>query len=80
MSRLDELRALLAESFAADPTELDDDDAAPDRIPGWDSLTHLNMTVAIEERFGVSLTTDDILEMQNVGAIRRVLRTYGIAV
>lgn len=79
MSRLDELRALLAEAFSVDPAELDDD-AAPERISGWDSLTHLNMTVAIEERFGVSLTTDDILEMQNVGAIRRVLRAHGIAV
>ena len=79
MSPLDELRTLLAESFSADPGELDDD-ASPERISGWDSLTHLNMTVALEERFGVELTTDDILHMQNVGAIRRVLRAHGVAV
>ena len=79
MSRLEELHALLAESFSTDPGELDDD-ASPERISGWDSLTHLNMTVALEERFGVELTTDDILHMQNVGAIRRVLRAHGVAV
>ena len=79
MSRLAELHALLAETFAADPAELDDE-ASPERIPGWDSLTHLNMTVALEERFGVSLSMDDVVEMENVGAIRRVLRTHGIAV
>jgi acyl carrier protein len=79
MSRLDDLRGLLAEVFSADPAELDDD-ASPDKVSGWDSLTHLNMTVAVEERFGVTLSTDDIMEMQNVGAIRRVLRAHGVAV
>ncbi len=79
MSRLDELRALLADVFFADPAEFDDD-ASPERIAGWDSLSHLNMTVALEERFGVALTMDDIMAMQDVGAIRRVLRTHGVAV
>jgi acyl carrier protein len=79
MSRLAELHELLAESFSTDPSEFDDD-ASPERISGWDSLTHLNMTLALEERFGVVLTTDDIMHMQNVGAIRRVLRAHGVAV
>ena len=79
MSRLEELRALLAETFGAQPGELDDE-ASPERISGWDSLTHLNMSVALEERFGVALSTDDIMEMHNVGAIRRVLRAHGVAV
>ena len=79
MIRLEELRALLAETFAAEPGELDDE-ASPERISGWDSLTHLNMSVALEERFGVALSTDDIMEMHNVGAIRRVLRAHGVAV
>ena len=38
------------------------------------------MSVALEERFGVALSTDDIMEMHNVGAIRRVLRAHGVAV
>jgi acyl carrier protein len=79
MNRLEELRALLAETFAAEPAELDDE-ASPERISGWDSLTHLNMSVALEERFGVALSTDDIMEMHNVGAIRRVLRAHGVAI
>ena len=78
MSRLGELQTLLAEAFSADPAELVDD-ASPERISGWDSLTHLNMTVALEEHFGVSLSTDDIMQMQNVGAIRRILRAHGVA-
>jgi acyl carrier protein len=79
MSRLAELQALLAEAFSADATEFADD-ASAERISGWDSLTHLNMTVALEEHFGVSLSTDDIMQMQDVAAIRRVLRAHGVAV
>jgi len=78
MSRLAELHAILAEAFSADPADLGDE-TSPERLSGWDSLTHLNMTVAIEEHFGVSLTTDDIMQMQNVGAIRQVLRAHGVA-
>jgi acyl carrier protein len=79
VSRLAELQSILAEAFSADPSELADE-ASPERISGWDSLTHLNMTVALEEQFGVSLSTDDIMQMQDVAAIRRVLRAHGIAV
>jgi len=79
MSSLDELRTLLAKSFAAEPGEFEDE-ASPEDIPGWDSLSHLDMSVALEEHFGVQLSTDDIMEMQNVGAIRRVLRAHGVAV
>jgi len=79
MAAPDELQAILAETFSAEPSELSDE-ASPERISGWDSLTHLNMTVALEERFGVALSTDDIMQMQNVGAIRRVLRAHGVTV
>ena len=79
MSRLEELRAVLAEAFTAEPGDLTDE-ASPEQISGWDSLTHLNITVVLEERFGVELTTDDVMQMSNVGAIRRVLRAHGVAV
>lgn len=79
MSHLAELQSLLAEAFGAEESELDDA-ASPESVPGWDSLTHLNMTVALEERFGIALSMDDIMAMQNVGEIRRVLRTHGVAV
>jgi len=78
MSQLAELHAILAEAFSVDPADLGDE-TSPERLSGWDSLTHLNMTVAVEEHFGVSFTTDDIMQMQNVGAIRRVLRAHGVA-
>ena len=36
-------------------------------IPGWDSLTHINLIIEIEEEFGLKFTVDDIADLKNVG-------------
>jgi acyl carrier protein len=44
-----------------------------DDIPGWDSLGHLNLIIAIEKRFGVKFATAEISKLkedgQNVGSL-----------
>ena len=42
-------------------------------IPGWDSLTHLNLILEIEREFEVQLSGDDIAEMQSVATIAEIL-------
>ena len=66
MSRLDELRALLAETFSTEQATLDDE-ASPERISGWDSLTHITLIMTIEDTFGVKFTTREVMGFQNVG-------------
>ena len=36
-------------------------------VEGWDSLSHINLVLAIEDEFGISLTTRDVRSMKNVG-------------
>ena len=47
-------------------------------LSAWDSLNHLNLVMAIEEEFKVSLSPDDTLDMRDVGQIRAILRTHGV--
>jgi acyl carrier protein len=36
-------------------------------VDGWDSLTHINLVVATEKRFGVKFTTKEVTGLANVG-------------
>jgi acyl carrier protein len=36
-------------------------------IDGWDSLTHINLIVAVEKEFGVRFTTAEVTSFKNVG-------------
>jgi len=54
------------------------DDTAPDDTPQRDSLAAMDLALAIEDEFGVKLTTRDILAMRSVGLVKKVLRSKGI--
>lgn len=38
-------------------------------VVGWDSLTYVNLIVAVEKAFGVSFTTKDVKTLANVGSL-----------
>ena len=42
-------------------------------IPGWDSVGHLSLASNLEEIFGISLDVDDLMEMENVREIVRIV-------
>ncbi len=42
-------------------------------IPSWDSVRHLSLILALEERFGVTFDTDEIPELISVRAIADAL-------
>jgi acyl carrier protein len=45
------------------------DDASPDTIPAWDSLTHINLMLAIEGTCGIQFAPDELIELRSVGAV-----------
>ncbi|MFZ4596353.1 MAG: acyl carrier protein [Verrucomicrobiaceae bacterium] len=49
------------------------DETSPDTVSAWDSVTHLNLVMAIEEEFGVFLTPEEAMEMTSVKLIRLLL-------
>ena len=36
-------------------------------VAGWDSLSHVNLIVAVEQTFGVRIGRKELLSLQNVG-------------
>jgi acyl carrier protein len=47
-------------------------------VEAWDSLSHVTLILALEAEYGVSFSAEDALTMTTVGAIKRVLETYGV--
>jgi len=42
-------------------------------IPEWDSVGHLSLGAHLEETFGINLDVDDLMEMETVRAIVRII-------
>lgn len=79
VSQLDQrLTVLLAEILQL-PAATITDDLAMSKIDVWDSLKHMELIAALEESFSIQLTFEEIVAMQNVCEIKRVLKHRGVA-
>jgi len=50
------------------------DNSSPDNIEIWDSLRHIHLVSALEEKFDVEFTDKEIDEMHNFRLIEIILR------
>ena len=67
------LRDVFADTFGRDDIALDPQTSAKD-VAGWDSFRHIEILVAVEERFGVRFRTRDLDALRNVGDLVRLIR------
>jgi len=44
-------------------------------IPGWDSVGHLSLASELEQAFEISLDVDELIEMESVREIVRIIKT-----
>lgn len=64
---IERLTTIFRDVFDDPSLELRDGLTAAD-VPGWDSLTHINLIVAVEKQFRIRLTTAEMRGLTNVGA------------
>jgi acyl carrier protein len=68
---MEEIRQQVQEAFREvfeDPALLLNDGMTAEDVEGWDSLTHINLVVAIEKRLGVRFATSEISGLKEDGA------------
>ncbi len=63
--RIEDVQKFLAEQFNVHVSEIPSDLSFGD-LPQWDSLGHMSLMAAIEEKFGVAIDADAIAELTSV--------------
>jgi acyl carrier protein len=63
-------KRVVGEVLRLDPSQIPDDASSED-LPGWDSLTHLELMLALEAELGVRISAERMLELTSLPAIER---------
>jgi acyl carrier protein len=67
-----ELTTVILGAIKLDEWELTDATVAAE-VPGWDSLSHLNIVLAVEQHFGVRFEGVEVLRLKNVGDLQHLV-------
>lgn len=73
---MEQLDRLLVGVFQ-DEAEMFSEDTPFAQAPSWDSLKHVELVVAIQTRFAVDLSADEIHRMTSKRTVREVLAARG---
>ena len=49
-------------------------DTGPDEVEKWDSMGHVSLVNCLEDAFGVNFDVDDLMEMESVREIVRIIK------
>lgn len=74
MELLNALNQIFCQVFDDDDIKIVPETTAND-IDGWDSLSHVNLIVAIETKFNIRFTQKELLTFKNVGDLLNCTRS-----
>jgi acyl carrier protein len=67
-----ELKTVILGALNLDDWEIGDETIAGE-LPGWDSLSHINVVLAVEKHFGIRFKGAEVLRLKNVGDLQRLV-------
>ena len=50
------------------------DDMSMEEISSWDSLSHMDLVVSLEEAYNLEFTMDEIMGLRSIAKIRKIIR------
>jgi len=71
---LEQIRGIASDLFSVAPESITTE-SSPENIEAWDSTQHLNLVLAIEEKFHLRLSPEDIEQMRSIGAIATLVES-----
>jgi acyl carrier protein len=72
------LKQVLANVFGVEVRAIDEATSV-DTVERWDSLRHLNLVLALEQEFNVTLTEEQTVQILSYSLIKIVLEEHGLS-
>lgn len=72
MSVSDQIRTIASDIFGVSADKITPA-STPETIETWDSIQHLNLVLALEEKFGLQLSPEEIEQMKSMGEVIKVV-------
>lgn len=69
----EKLKSIVAIVLEVDPAEIDNN-SSMDTIESWDSLKHMDLILALEEEFGVSVPDEEAGDLTSYTLIKLVMK------
>lgn len=69
----EQIKQLMADLLNLNPARIDDS-TAMETVAGWDSFNHLNLCLALEQEFGITLAVHEMEEMTSYYEICRIIQ------
>jgi acyl carrier protein len=73
----DALKQVMATMLNVDASIINED-SSMDNVPSWDSLRHMNLVLALEEEFKVTIPDEDAGNITSYKLIKLVLNDLGV--
>lgn len=73
----DKLKQVLVDILGVDARTIDGATSV-DTVEKWDSLSHLNLILALEQEFGITLTGEQTVQILSYPLIKVVLEEHGV--
>lgn len=45
-------------------------------VPGWDSLTHVQIIIGVEREFGIRMSVTEVAQLENAGSLVDVVQHH----
>jgi len=68
----DDIRLIAGDLFSVPAAQIHAD-SSPETIENWDSVQHLSLVLAVEEKFGVQFSPEEIEKMRTIGEITKLI-------
>lgn len=71
---LSKVQTAFKSAFDIDPDTISMN-TSPDEVAAWDSMGHVTLASSLEKEFGLTFDVDDLMEMENVKEICRIVES-----